>query len=267
MSVIDLTGKVALVTGAARGIGASTAELLAQCGAKVAVTDALPEGRETAERIDKDGKRAFFHRLDVSDEKAWEEAIAASIARFGGLDILVNNAGADIVGDIVDIDIARARAIFDVNVMGVMLGHKHAARAMRPGGAAGKGGAIVNISSVAAQVGMRGAGVYSATKGAVRLFSKCAAIEFAQLGYGIRVNSVYPGFIKTKLADDFVDALVKMGAFPDRATADRVVLASHPIGRTGMPRDVAGAVLYLVSDLASFVTGAELVVDGGVSSA
>ena len=267
MNPVDLSGKVALVTGAARGIGAATAAMLAECGAKVALTDVLEEGQRTAERIDPQAKRAIFLRHDVTDEKQWEEVVSTTVARLGGLDILVNNAGVEQLGYIADIEMANARRLFEVNIMGVMLGHKYAARAMRPGGAAGRGGSIVNISSVGAQIGTSGVSVYSASKGAVRLFSKCAAVEFGQLGYGIRVNSIYPGFIKTVMIDNFLAGLVKLGTFPDVETAIKVMSAAYPIGRTGVPRDIAGAVLFLASDLASFVTGAELVVDGGVTIA
>lgn len=265
MNPIDLSGKVALVTGAARGIGAATAVMLAECGAKVAVTDVLEDGKSTAEKIDPQGKRAFFMRHDVTDEKQWDAVVGAAVERLGGLDILVNNAGVEQLGYIADIDVAQTRRIFDVNVIGVMLGHKYAACAMRPGGAAGRGGSIVNLSSVGAQIGTTGVSVYSASKGAVRLFSKCAAVEFGQLGYGIRVNSIYPGFIKTTMGDNLLSGLVKLGAFPDFDTAYRVMSAAYPIGRTGIPNDVAGAVLFLASDLSSFVTGAELVVDGGMT--
>jgi NAD(P)-dependent dehydrogenase (short-subunit alcohol dehydrogenase family) len=265
MNPIDLSGKVALVTGAARGIGAATAAMLAECGAKVAMTDVLDEGRQAAAKIDAQGKRAIFMRHDVSDERQWDDVVSATIERLGGLDILVNNAGVEQLGYIADIEVANARRLFEVNVMGLMLGHKYAARAMRPGGAAGRGGSIVNLSSVGAQIGTTGVSVYSASKGAVRLFSKCAAVEFGQLGYGIRVNSIYPGFIKTTMGDNLLLGLVKLGAFPDFDTAYRVMSAAYPIGRTGVPKDVAGAILFLASDLSSFVTGAELVVDGGMT--
>jgi NAD(P)-dependent dehydrogenase (short-subunit alcohol dehydrogenase family) len=267
MNPIDLTGKVALVTGAARGIGAATASLLAQCGAKVALTDVLEEGRKAAEEIDPRGERAIFFRHDVTDESQWREVVTTTVKRLGGLDILVNNAAVEQLGYIADIDTAQARRLFEVNVMGLMLGHKYAARVMRPGGTAGRGGSIVNLSSIGAQIGTSGVSVYSASKGAVRLFSKCAAVEFGQLGYGIRVNSIYPGFIKTTMGDNLLLGLVKLGAFPDFDTAYRVMSAAYPIGRTGVPRDIAGAVLFLASDLSSFVTGAELVVDGGMTIA
>jgi NAD(P)-dependent dehydrogenase (short-subunit alcohol dehydrogenase family) len=229
--------------------------------------ECLGGGRKAAEEIDPRGERAIFFRHDVTDEKQWSEVVTTTVKRLGGLDILVNNAAVEQLGYIAEIDTAQARRLFEVNVMGLMLGHKHAARVMRPGGAAGRGGSIVNLSSIGAQIGASGVSVYSASKGAVRLFSKCAAVEFGQLGYGIRVNSIYPGFIKTTMGDNLLLGLVKLGVFRDFDTAYRVISAAHPIGRTGVPRDIAGAVLFLASDLSSFVTGAELVVDGDMTIA
>jgi NAD(P)-dependent dehydrogenase (short-subunit alcohol dehydrogenase family) len=266
MVTIDLNGKVALVTGAARGIGAATAALLAEGGATVVLGDVLADAvRTTADALTKDGHRVKAVVHDVTDEAAWETLVAETVRAFGGLDILVNNAGIEETVFLADIDAANVRKLLDVNVSGMLFGHKHAIRAMRPGGIAGRGGSIVNISSVAGLIGHAGLGVYSATKGAVRLLSKAAAVECGRLGYGIRVNSVHPGLIETAMGDKMLDDYVKLGVFADDDAATGAFLAAHPIGRTGKPADVASAVLFLASDLASFVTGTELVCDGGLT--
>jgi NAD(P)-dependent dehydrogenase (short-subunit alcohol dehydrogenase family) len=265
---IDLNGKVALVTGAARGIGAATAALLAEAGATVVLGDVLVDMvRTTAGVLANGGYRVKAVAHDVTDEAAWESLVAETVREFGGLDILVNNAGIEETVFLADIDAANMRKLLDVNVSGMLFGHKHAIRAMRPGGIAGRGGSIVNISSVAGLIGHAGLGVYSATKGAVRLLSKAAAVECGRLGYGIRVNSVHPGLIETAMGDKMLDDYVKLGVFSDDETATGAFLAAHPIGRTGTPADVASAVLFLASDLSSFVTGTELVCDGGLTVA
>jgi NAD(P)-dependent dehydrogenase (short-subunit alcohol dehydrogenase family) len=262
---IDLTGKVAYVTGAARGIGAATAEMLARAGASVVLGDVLPQTNDVAEKLTNAGSRARAVHADVTDEAAWERVIADIVREFGGLDILVNNAGIEQAVFLADIDAADMRRLLDINVAGTLLGHKHAIRAMRPGGSAGRGGSIVNISSVAGIIGTPGLGTYSASKGAVRLLSKAAAVECGRLGLGIRVNSIHPGLIETEMGDKLLTDNVALGVFPDLETARAVFLQAHPIGRTGTPADIASAVLFLASDLASFITGHELVCDGGMT--
>jgi NAD(P)-dependent dehydrogenase (short-subunit alcohol dehydrogenase family) len=265
---IDLSGKVALVTGAARGIGAATAALLAQAGASVVLGDVLTGALEqTANEIAERGGKAKALVHDVTSEAAWEAVIAAAVEEFGGLDILVNNAGIEETVFLADIDAGAMRRLLDVNVGGVLFGHKYAIRAMRPGGSAGKGGSIINLSSVAGLIGHAGLSVYSASKGAVRIISKSAAVECGRLGYGIRVNSVHPGLVETAMAKKMLSDYVELGVFADEATAGGAFLAGHPIGRIGQPGDVASAILFLASDLASFVTGHELVVDGGLAIA
>ncbi len=155
--------------------------------------------------------------------------------------------------------------LLTVNISGTVLGHKHAIRAMRPGGPAGKGGSIINLSSVAGLIGTPGLGVYSASKGGVRLLTKAAAVECGMLGYKIRVNSIHPGFVETPMGDKLMKDFVGLGVFPDVETARRQHLANYPIGRMGMPGDVADAALFLASDLSSWITGSELVVDGGLT--
>ncbi|HEX4077550.1 MAG TPA: glucose 1-dehydrogenase [Rhizomicrobium sp.] len=264
---IDLSGKVALVTGAARGIGAAIAAALSEAGASVIVSDTNDrDGEATAVSLRAKGGKAEFRRHDVTQEPQWGAIVADAVKTFGGLDILVNNAAIYHSRFMVDFDAAEARKLFEVNVIGVMLGHKHAIRTMRPGGAAGKGGSIVNLSSVAGLLGTAGITTYSAAKGAVRIYTKSAAIECAQAGYGIRVNSLHPGVVVSAMSGQTIDDFVKLGLFPDRAAAEAGLTKLHPIGRLGVPTDIANAALYLASDLSSWVTASELVVDGGLSA-
>jgi 3alpha(or 20beta)-hydroxysteroid dehydrogenase len=264
---IDLSGKVALVTGAARGIGAAIADIFAGSGVKVLLTDVLePDGVEAARRITKRGQAAAFARHDVGVEADWEGAIAKAIRDFGGLDIVVNNAGIEQTVYLSEVVLADVQRLMSVNVIGTILGHKHAIRAMRPGGPSGRGGVIINLSSVAGLIGTPGLGVYSASKGAVRMLSKAAAVECGRLGYGIRVNSIHPGLIKTKMGDKLVDDFVALGILPETEPSD-AILSTYPIGRTGVPLDVARTALFLASDLSSWTTGAEFVVDGGMTVA
>lgn len=260
-----LDGKVVLVTGGARGLGAEIALACAQMGAKIFVTDiADGGGKATVKAIRKAGGKAECMSHDVVSEPQWEAAIAAAIKKLGGLDVLVNNAGIESGALVSQCTVEDYRRIQDINSTGTFLGCKHAIQAMSPGGKAGKGGSIVNMSSAAALIGVLAHGAYGASKGAVRSLTKMAAVECARLGTGIRVNSVHPGLVNTLMGSQLLDGLVKLGLVPDRATADAALLALHPMGRLGEARDVAGAVLYLAAEASSWVTGAELVVDGGV---
>ncbi len=266
MIPIDLTGKVALVTGAARGIGAATAETLARAGASVVLGDVLSDAViATSRHLADAGLRVKGVVHDVTQEAAWQTVVEDIVAEFGGFDILVNNAGIEETVFLSDIDASDMQRLLSVNVGGTLLGHKYAIRAMRPGGSAGRGGSIVNLSSVAGLIGTAGLGVYSASKGAVRLLSKAAAVECGRLGFGIRVNSVHPGLIETEMGDKLLSDFVGLGVFPDAETAKREFTTAHPIGRVGKPHDVASAILFLASDLSSFITGHELVCDGGMT--
>ncbi len=256
-----LDGKVALVTGGARGIGATVAEALAQAGAAVLVTDVLEgPGRETAERICKAGGKADFFRHDVTVEAQWEAAVASAVSKFGSLSILVNNAGIETAALITQCEVEDFRRVMEVNVTGVFLGHKHAMRVMKPGSA------IVNLSSVAGIIGTTAHVAYHTSKGAVRLMTKAAAIECAQLGTGIRVNSLHPAIIGTEMGTNFIKHFVDLGLAPDYAAAEAAIKALHPMG-FGQTSDVASAVIYLASDAARFVNGSELVIDGGLTAA
>ncbi len=244
-----LQGKVALISGGARGMGAVEAHMFTREGAKVVIGDVLEEeGRQTEAAVNEAGGECVFVRLDVTNEDDWAAAIGTAVSRFGKLDILVNNAGISITGGIEDLTIEDWERTFDINAKGVFLGTKAAIPEMRKAG----GGSIVNISSGAGIAPARGtSGAYAASKGAVRIFSKATAIQYA--GEGIRCNSVHPGPIETPMLRSARGA----GATLDD-TIERV-----PMGRIGTPEEIAFGVLYLASDESSFVTGSELVIDGG----
>lgn len=263
---MDLNSKVAVVTGAAGGIGEAVARTFARAGAAVVLGDVRHErGNSVAAAIRAEGGRATFIPHDASREDGWERILDAAIAEFGGLDVLVNNAAIEQTCFIENITLEDIQALMAVNVNGVLLGHKHAVRRMKPGGAAGRGGAIVNLSSVAGLIGTPGLGVYSASKGAVRLLTKAAAVEFGRLGYGIRVNSIHPGLVETEMGTKLLADFVSLGMFKDNDDAYAQMKAASPLGVTSLPQDIANAALYLASDLARTVSGTELVCDGAMT--
>ncbi|QIL83511.1 glucose 1-dehydrogenase [Diaphorobacter sp. HDW4A] len=265
MKAHDLQGRKALVTGGARGIGAATAEALAAAGASVLIADVMEDtGRATASALTAKGAKAEFVRLDVTDDAQWAKAVDATIEALGGFDLLVNNAGVEITSLIADLDPADLRRMLDVNVVGTALGMKHAFRAMRPGGAAGKGGAVVNISSVAATIAFPGIAGYSATKSAVDRLTRVGAMESGKLGYGVRVNCIYPGLVPTAMGQKLAADVVTAGLFPSAEAAIGAVIDQTPLGRLGEVGDMADAVVFLCSDASRFVTGAGLPVDGGM---
>jgi 3alpha(or 20beta)-hydroxysteroid dehydrogenase len=262
-----IDGKVCIVTGAGRGIGATCAEVLAKAGGKVMVTDVLEEeGKTVTSGIINAGGEAAFERLDVTQEDNWIDVIDKTIKRFGGLDVMVNNAGMEGNNLVENISLAQWRQVMAVNADGVLLGTKHAILAMKPGGAAGKGGSIVNMCSMCGMIAIANTATYSATKGAVRLLTKVAAIECGQLKYGIRVNSVHPGVIHTPLLLKGTAQQVELGLLPSVEEGIAMYESMHPIGRLGETKDVANAVLYLASDASGFMTGSEFVVDGGYTA-
>lgn len=263
-----IEGKIALISGAASGIGAQSARVLAAAGGIVVVTDVNEAaGRQLVGGIEAAGNRARFHRLDVTQEEDWDAVTTQVCAEFGGLDVLVNNAGIECIRNIEDLTLDEWRGICRVNLDGVFLGTKYGIRAMTSGSSSRpRGGSIINLSSVAGLVGTAGQSAYNMTKGGVRLFTKSAAIECARLGYGIRVNSVHPGVIETPLVEAAWSEWTKVGFGADEAETRQNVLGLHPIGRLGLPDDVAKAILYLASDDSDFVTGTELVVDGGLTA-
>ncbi len=231
--MIDLSGKVAAVTGAAGGIGAEVARTLAKAGARVVLGDVQVErGEQVAKQIRDGGGHARFIAHDTSVEAQWIAFIDTALDTFGGLDILVNNAGIEQTCFIENITVTDIQRLLAVNVTGVLIGHKHAVRAMKPNGRAGNGGSIINLSSVAGLIGTPGLGVYSASKGAVRLLTKAAAVEFGRLGYGIRVNSIHPGLVETEMGEKLLNDFVSLGMFKDRDDAYAQSKAAHPLGIT-----------------------------------
>jgi NAD(P)-dependent dehydrogenase (short-subunit alcohol dehydrogenase family) len=256
----QVEGKVAIVTGAARGIGAACAQTLAREGAKVAVTDLNePEGAALVDKIRKAGGEAIYLSQDVTAEVRWPEVIAEVERRFGRLDVMVANAGIAIRMPLVDMTLAEWRRQQAVNLDGVFLSVKHAIPAMRRAG----GGSIVIMSSLAGLRGSVGLAGYCATKGGVRLFAKAAAMECAVAGDNIRVNSVHPGIIDTSIWGKMT-----AGSDPERRNAPidphELARAAVPLTRVGEAQDIANGVLFLASDASSYMTGAELVIDGGI---
>ena len=265
MSVYDLTGRKALVTGGARGLGAGMAEALARAGAAVVIGDIREDlGQATVDAIKKSGGDAAFLPLNVTDDHSWERCIEGTIAELGGLDIVFNNAGVEITRLVVDLDPAEIRKMLEVNILGTACGIKHAFRAMRSGGPAGRGGAVVNIASVAATIAFPGISVYSATKSAIDRLTRVAAMESGKLGYAVRVNSIYPGLCPTEMGNQLAQDVVALGLFPSVPDAIGAVVGLTPQGRLGEVTDMADAVVFLASDAARFITGAGLPVDGGM---
>jgi 3(or 17)beta-hydroxysteroid dehydrogenase len=263
-----LDGKVALISGAARGIGGETARLMVEAGAKVGVADVLDErDRATARALESAGGDVLYLHLDVTSEAAWSAAIAAIIARFGKLDILVNNAGLFLGKDIEAASLAEWQRLCAVNLTGVFLGTKLALPALRDAAKGSPhGSAIVNLASVAGLVGSTQDPLYSMTKGGVTLFTKSAALEFARKGYRIRVNSMHPGTIDTDMGDQVLVTRARNLGTNDVEMARRQVIDRLPIGRMGTVTDIAKGIVFLASDDAAFMTGAGLVVDGGITA-
>ena len=237
----DLTGQVAVVTGAARGIGAAYVRILHDAGAQVVITDVLDdEGSALADEL---GERARFVHLDVTDEDAWERVVGQVVGELGGVDVLVNNAGIANAAPIEHFTLAKWNAVMTVNVTGVFLGCRAVVPTMK---AAGRG-SIINISSVEGLRGGRSLHGYTASKFAVRGLTKSLAVELGQ--DGIRVNSVHPGMILTEMTT--------------RIDPDSLII---PLGRPGVPDDLAGTILFLASAASAWITGQEIVVDGGMTS-
>ena len=260
----QVQGKVALVTGGASGIGAACAELLAREGAAVAVTDIDDlRGPELVAGIGKAGHEAIYLHQDVTSEERWVEVVAEVEKRFGRLDILVSNAGIGIaVPSITEMSLADWRRQTAINLDGVFLSVKHGLPAMsRCGG----GGSIIMMSSLAGLRGAAGLSGYCATKGGVRLFAKAIAMECASAGDGIRVNSVHPGIIDTPIWGKIPTEATGHGQNAPIDPEERAKLAT-PLGRAGHAEEIASGVLYLASDASRYVTGTELVIDGGMNA-
>lgn len=254
----DLDGRIALVTGASRGIGEAAARALAAAGATVVVTD-LADTQDLAAELG-----GIARRQDVTKEDAWVETMAFIRAEAGGLDILVNNAGVFLAKPITETTLEEFRFVQQVNVEGVFLGMKHAVPLLAERAPKWRGGAsIINLSSVAGLRGSALVSAYNASKGAVKLLTKGAAIELAAAR--IRVNSVHPGIIETDMATDLVQRYAAASSTGDNAMRDQLS-DRHPLGHFGAPGNVADAVAFLAGDKAAFITGSELVVDGGFST-
>jgi len=267
MKKFDLAGRHALVTGGAQGLGAGMAAALAEAGAAVMIADVQDaKGRDTAGELARTGAKTGFTHLDVTSESDWEDAVAATIAKLGGFDILINNAGIEVTALVIDIEPQSLRKMLDVNIVGTCLGMKHAFRAMRPEGAAGKGGAVVNISSVAATIAFPSIAAYSGTKSAVDRMTRVAAAEAGRLGYGVRVNCLYPGLVATEMGLKLASDIVAIGLAPDVPAAVGNVIGQTPLGRLGNVEDMADAAVFLCTDAARFITGIGLPVDGGMGS-
>ena len=247
-----LKDKVAFISGGARGLGAAMATLFAGEGAKVVIGDVLEEeGRQTETEINEIGGECLFVRLDVVSEAEWQQAVASTVARFGKLNVLVNNAGTCRFARVEEITSEQWDQDLDINAKGAFLGTKHVIPEMRKAG----GGSMINIASVAALEGNMGTScTYNTSKAAVRLLTKSTAVQYAR--EGIRINSILPANIETMMIAHFLE--------DEESRQD--LLNRIPLGRTGQPEDVAYAALYLASDESSFVTGSDLVIDGGATA-
>ncbi|BAL24609.1 SDR family NAD(P)-dependent oxidoreductase [Azoarcus sp. KH32C] len=256
----QLQGKVCIVTGAARGIGAAVAESFLREGGRVLMTDidtAALDAAATRIRSQPGSGGALVTAVqDVADEACWQDIVSQAVREWGRVDVLVNNAGYGMLKPVTEITLDEWRRMMAVNCESVFLGIKHAAAAMKAAG----GGSIINVSSILGIAGMAGTTAYSATKGAVRLLSKAAAVEFGESASGIRVNSIHPGFTDTPAIDN------SLRAREDGEAMVEAVARLHPIGRLARAEEIAAAVLFLASNASSFMTGAELVVDGGYTA-
>jgi 3alpha(or 20beta)-hydroxysteroid dehydrogenase len=263
MNQFRLDDKVALVTGGSRGIGAAIAETLVNAGAKVVISDILvAEGEKRAALL---GDNAIFLHHDVAKESDWDSVITSAVKHFGGMDILVNNAGIETAALFADCTFEEFTRTMNINAGGTFLGIKHGIRAMRPSGISGRGGSITNISSGSGIRGTMALGAYCASKAAIRLMTKAAAIECARLKYGIRVNSIHPGVVRTDMGKQVMLDYVRLGLMPDEAAAENAFETKSLLG-LGVPQDVANGVWYLASDAARWLTGIELPIDGGNSA-
>ena len=251
-----VAGKVALVTGGASGIGAASAHHLAQEGASVVVSDIDAEGAASiADAIKAVGGQALALEHDVTDPDAWDRVVSETVSTFGGLDVLVNNAGIAVTSqELAAHDLDVWRKVLAINLDGVFFGLRACGKAMEQRG----GGSVINMASILGKVGFAGAAAYCASKGAVTTLTKSAALEWAPMN--IRVNSIHPGFIDTPL----VSNAAKEEENPEEIMA--LITAAHPVGRLGVAEEIANAVVFLASHESSFMTGSEMVVDGGFTA-
>ena len=245
-------GKIALVTGAASGIGLQASLRLAEEGARVMMTDINVENvKKEAEKL---GRNAEFLKLDITLEEDWISVLRETVKHFQSLDILVNSAGMVLIADVEQISLEDWRQVHAVNLDGTFLGCKHGVRVMKEFGA----GSIINLSSVSGLIGGFNLAAYNSSKGAVRMLSKSVALHCARSGYGIRCNSIHPTFIETPMLDSMIQDA------PDPEKARQTLIRQVPLKRIGTTDDVAKMIVYLASDESTFVTGTEMVIDGGV---
>ncbi len=251
--------KIAIVTGAAMGLGAASARMLAREGATVVLTDIRDEeGKAEAMRIQAADGRAVYHHHDVASEAEWVRLTDFVVREFGRVDVLVNNAGIATSGAPDEQTLEQWRRLMSVNLDGVFLGTKHALRAMKRNPP--KGGSIINLSSIEGLVGDAELGAYNASKGGVRLYTKSVALYCARLRLNVRVNSIHPGYVWTPMVEQHLRS--HGGVDAGRAALEAI----HPVGHIGEPDDIAYGVVYLASDESKFITGAELVIDGGYTA-
>jgi len=253
MNAQRLSGKIALISGGASGIGLATARRFADHGAHVVIADVDLSAAQAA-AAENDALTPL--ELDVTDDARWAAVLDETLARFGALDAVINNAGIGTMRDIESETVDGWRRTMAVNADGVFFGCRHAVRAMKA-----RGGSIVNISSVSGLIGGRNTAAYNASKGAVRLLTKSVALHCAHRGYGIRCNSVHPTFIETPMVEGM------LATFRDPERTREALIASVPLKRLGRAEEVADLLVYLVSDESQFVTGAEFVIDGGMTAA
>ena len=245
-------GKIALVTGAASGIGLQASLRLAEEGARVMMTDINVEnGKKEAEKL---GRNAEFLKLDITLEEDWISVLRETVKHFQSLDILVNSAGMVVIADVEQISLEDWRQVHAVNLDGTFLGCKHGVRVMKEFGA----GSIINLSSVSGLIGGFNLAAYNSSKGAVRMLTKSVALHCARSGYGIRCNSIHPTFIETPMLDSMIQDA------PDPEKTRQTLIRQVPLKRIGTTDDVAKMIVYLASDESTFVTGTEMVIDGGV---
>lgn len=256
---INLENTIALVTGAAGGIGRAVCATMTDAGAKVIATD-------IADKPDDLVAEAYYTH-DVTSQEDWQKIADKIESDYRQLDALVNVAGLSIVASIEETSLSEWQRVNGINVDSILLSFHAMLPLLKKSGETRKGGAsVVNFSSIAGQRGAAFNAAYCASKGAVKIFTKCAAIEFAALGYNIRVNSVHPGGVETPMLKSIIDNYIDKGIVPSHEIAEAGIIADHPIGRLGVPEDLGGGVVYLCSDSAAFVTGAELNIDGGFTS-
>ena len=250
--------KVAIVTGGASGLGKSSAILLAREGAKIVITDVDDEnGNKVVQDIKNDGGEAIFIKQDVSKEEEWKMVIETTIKTYGKLHIVANSAGIGIGGTVEDVTLDDWKNLIDVNLHGTFLGTQYGIKGMKE---TGEGGSIINFSSIEGLVGDPNLPAYNASKGGVTIFTKSAALHCAKQGYKIRVNSIHPAYIWTSMVENFLKAQ------GDVEEGKKQLESLHPVGHLGEPDDIGYGVVYLASDESKFMTGSELVIDGGYTA-